>query len=25
MNAKDLEKYTSEITLSDMEIFVFPN
>jgi len=25
MNAKDLEKYTSAITLSDMEIFVFPN
>ncbi|MBL7153996.1 MAG: hypothetical protein ISS79_09780 [Phycisphaerae bacterium] len=24
MNAKDLEKYTSAITLSDMEIFVFP-
>ncbi len=24
MNAKDFEKYTSAITLSDMEIFVFP-
>jgi len=24
MNAKDLEKYSSAITLSDMEIFVFP-
>ena len=24
MNDKDLEKYTSAITLSDMEIFVFP-
>jgi hypothetical protein len=24
MNSKDLEKYTSAITLSDMEIFVFP-
>ncbi len=24
MNSKELEKYTSAITLSDMEIFVFP-
>jgi len=24
MNAKDLEKYSSAITLSDMEVFVFP-
>ncbi|MBW8002253.1 MAG: hypothetical protein FVQ80_09555 [Planctomycetes bacterium] len=24
MNAKELEKYTSAITLSDMEVFVFP-